>query len=116
MYKTINGWTKDKMKAQIRLKNNGKRSLSGELDGCAYQAEDGNRCAAGCFIPDGHIALHFGDFIDLAIQIHPELKTSMPLDTEDMYKFQIAHDTANDKEDVRDVLCRWIDENVEDSV
>ena len=52
-YKTINGWTKDKMKAQVRAKNNGKRSLR-RSGGCAYQVTDGNRCAAGCFIPDGH--------------------------------------------------------------
>lgn len=54
MYTTINGWTKKRMKAKIRLKNNGKKARVG--DRCLYETEDGNHCAAGCFIPDGHKA------------------------------------------------------------
>lgn len=113
-YKTINGWTKDKMKAQVRAKNNGHRST--KAGGCAYESTDGNRCAAGCFIPDGHAALGYGDFIDMLIARYPELANYMPLEfNHDMYKFQLAHDTASDEEDVREVLCEWIDKNVEDA-
>lgn len=114
-FQTINGWTKEKMKAQIRAKNNGKVASNGKL--CLYETPDGNHCAVGCFIPEGHQAMNATESVEWLLGYHEDLLKHMPLIKDGMYKLQVEHDkyTSTPTEDVRKVLCKWIDENVIDT-
>lgn len=117
-HKTINGWTKEKMKAQIRLKNNGTRAHDG--DSCKYMTPDGNRCAVGCFIPDDQFSeglLESTDVTDLLIR-YKHLKEYMPLEDRGLTFMQGEHDSGYDVAEatgLHERLCAWIDQNVEDS-
>lgn len=112
MYKTINGWTKQQMKEQIRLKNNGTQSKSD--NGCVYRTEDGNSCAAGCFISDKDI--EFVKYQTSTVFGLPEfIVRKFPLPLMAMRQFQQAHDGGHYYNmDMRDILCNWIDTNVEE--
>lgn len=127
-FTTINGWTKEKMKEQIHKKNNGKKALKGEL--CRYRTNDGNACAAGCFIPDELYISDFemNGFTALAGTSHKALtpsreildqfaKIKFPLEVAGMNAMQLQHDKTEDEteKDMRDILCAWIDENVVDA-
>jgi len=116
-FQTINGWTKEKMKVAIRAGNNGKRAFDPQEHVCRYLTPDGNRCAVGCFLPDGHPGQSYeGTTIGL-LNEYPELKKKMPLSPEALRRLQKVHDShisARDALDMRDVLCEWIDKNVED--
>ncbi len=118
MYKAINGWTKEKMKAQIRLKNNGDKSVSRGGDSCAYRGIRDNACGVGCFIPDECYEMRMD--VDTPgpaalLNLYPHLAEHMPLNTLDLTDLQAAHDSYYDGGDMRDHLCDWIDNNVRDS-
>ncbi len=114
MFKAINGWTKERMKSQVGLKNNGTRSMKQEL--CAYRGANNNACAIGCFIPDERynrvMDTENMDAYSL-FRAFPELGQFMPLGSDGMMSLQRAHDDCN-VTDLRGVLCDWIDKNVED--
>lgn len=116
-YQTINGWTVEKMKEQIRKKNNGKRAVGEHPDFdreiCLYETPDGNHCAVGCFIPEGHKALSLGAGVDSLLDLNPELHDVFPLESEALSQLQSVHDGNGDNYDIRETLCRWIDQNVE---
>jgi len=110
-YHTINGWTKEKMKAQIRKYNNG--TLAREGFSCAYKNEVGNRCAIGCFIPDaffeGPINIYDLSVVGL-LNRYPFLYTYMPFEENKVLtEFQNIHDKAIQ---THEELFKWIDENV----
>lgn len=103
MYRAQNGWTKDLMKKCIREKNNGTRSAN--AFGGLYRTSEGNACAAGCFIPDDLYDPAFEQhIIDNLMNGFASVRNVMPLDARGMFQLQR-----------RDVLCDWIDANVEDS-
>lgn len=113
MYKTANGWTKEKMKAQIRLKNNGTRSSEGSR--CVYRTKDGSACAVGCFIPDGHEALDTIWPASTLVRTYPSLASLVPLTSLDgLNSLQCAHDRHIGL-NLHEALFSWIDENVEDA-
>lgn len=116
MYKTANGWTKEKMKAQIRLKNNGTQAFASRACGCVYRTETGNACAIGCFIPDDSLALnHLGTVKSLLVS-HPDLKRLMPLAGGNaLSEFQEVHDSPRPTGSLHEALFAWIDANVEDA-
>jgi hypothetical protein len=112
MYKCINGWTKEKMKAQVRKYNNGTKS---ENKGMCLYKNGNNRCAIGCFIPDDKIdelKSHKGT-VESLLHHHPDLKVNMPLKIGSLISFQEAHDNTF-VNDMRTHLCGWIDKNCED--
>jgi hypothetical protein len=120
MYKTINGWTKAKMIEQIKLKNNGERSVerfsNGDiLPSCRYRGTNDNACAVGCFIPDTLYveSMEYRGTIEL-LRKFSTLKEHMPLSENAMEMLQILHDRASDHEDVRDRMINWININVTD--
>jgi len=130
MLKTQNGWTVEKMIAQVRAKNNGTRSIKTTLDDqgnihsiqCRYRQFDDNGnvincCAAGCFIPDDEYSTAMeGCSIAKVMECFPKLK--FPLGVDEMIDFQRAHDFYDfyeGKEDMRDILEGWIRANVQDS-
>src|SRR5271156_3153544 len=91
MYKLANGWTKETVMAQIKKYNNGTKATR-ESGSCTYLAKDGNRCAIGCFIPDGHKAL-LDDGSAYHIVDYPELAKLMPFDDRCILQvFQEIHD------------------------
>ena len=116
--RTINGWTKEKMKAQIMERNIGKASMIHGF-GCAYQGADGNACAVGCFLPKDYNLEDFEsgnsgatDVLKL-IERFPDLRNLMPLDVYDLKNLQVVHDSfADTPDDPRPALLKWIDENV----
>ncbi len=113
MYKTINGYTKQSMIEAIYKGNNGKKAST--ESGCSYKTLDGNKCAAGCFIPDDSKANTSGGYIDAVLRMYPELKKCMPLDLDGMIKLQEEHDNSVIGMDIHEVLTNWINENVEDA-
>jgi len=115
----INGYTKETMKRLIRKYNMDKRSV--HKGSCLYQSPDGNRCAVGCFIPDHHPALKSISGVDGMLKEYPDMGDCMPLPIMWLEMFQELHDMydPNHKrfkgKGLLDVLCDWIDENVEDA-
>lgn len=90
-YRLKTGWTKEKALAVLFKGNDGSKAADCYGD-CLYLSETGNKCAVGCFIPDGHPAQSLrGGFTALRDQ-YPELLGIMPLDDEGMLTLQRAHD------------------------
>lgn len=111
-YKIINGWTKKKMKQAILEGNNGTRS-TGASGACLYRGLNGNKCAVGCFIPDGRYCESFesGDLSDVLQEIEA------PLDYIGMVRMQRRHDSRrveNENENIAIALCQWIDDNCQE--
>jgi hypothetical protein len=101
MYKLANGWTKERVLAQVKKYNNGTRALridnKGNEIGCAYRSGDGNRCAVGCFIPERYdvTAFYFGGSARALIDRYPDLANVMPFDEPlALTDFQNAHDDS----------------------
>lgn len=99
MYKLANGWTKESVMAQVKKYNNNNRATR-YVEGrnkpmCSYKDDNGNRCAVGCFIPDGHPALNSPANASCLMTEFPELQKLMPFDNPDaLIEFQRAHDNA----------------------
>lgn len=94
MYKLNPGWTKKKVMDVFKAGNNGTRAVT-EKGGCTYLADDGNKCAVGVFIPDGHEAQKcIGTALDV-LDLHPDLLQYMPLSAHGMLYMQNAHDTCD---------------------
>lgn len=92
-FKTINGWTKEKMKAIVsdRPFDGPAKTADGRF--CSYLSADGNKCAAGLFIPNDNVdaQAHEGPVWDL-LHAFPELSDVFPLTKNGMSEFQRAHD------------------------
>lgn len=94
-YKLVNGWTKETVMLQIKKYNNGERAMSKtDLNVCTYQAEDGNRCAVGCFIPDTHVEVLNAPFdICTLMMLYPKLQKYVPFEIlVKRLAYQMAHD------------------------
>lgn len=99
MYKLANGWTKERVLAQVKKYNNGTRAMKPTGNGCSYRAEDGNRCAIGAFIPDHYdvTAFYFGGTARALIEDYSDLAQYMPFnDPLALTDFQRAHDDCAD--------------------
>src|SRR5688500_14678992 len=91
-YQTVNGWTKERMKQAIRERNNGKPAYVPGI-GCSYLTSDGNCCAVGCFIPQGHKGQGANSTIAANLFVkYPDLRSLMPLSDYAMQDFQNYHD------------------------
>ena len=122
-----NGWTKAEMKRRIMDQMQDHRSVRADGQRCMYRAEDGNKCAAGVFIPDELYTLDMDrahlNAIDYIMKTQSKLRSLMPLDTDGMRALQELHDreinagSANGiiaMVDPRPLICAWIDTHVED--
>lgn len=134
-YKTLNGWTKDKMRQAILRNNNGTRAV-GPDGACKYITEDGNRCAVGCFIPDELLEKarqHQGTITELYQDLDTTeagiLEKAMPLKWSGLELLQVQHDVGPqglnaklaikrvpelESDNVHTRLLAWIDFWVED--
>jgi len=90
-----NGWTKEKVREQVKKFNNGKRA-SDKTGRCLYEAKDGNRCFIGAFIPEGHQALDAKCEAGELMCEYSTLQKLMPFDNyEDLQDFQLCHDIGS---------------------
>lgn len=94
----LNGHNRNSVMEQIKKYNTGKRAYDESVNqmsgnGCVYETEKGNRCAVGCFIPDGHSALSYIGGASQLLDEYPELAELMPMDTDDLVKLQSEHDS-----------------------
>jgi len=116
-YKTINGWTKEKMKERIRerVPTYGARSNEG---GCVYRTNTGKSCAVGAFIPDDIYSSDMDDSVATVSELlddYPELDKIFPVAIQGLEKMQDLHDIeACNNKSVIEPLCDWIDNNVVD--
>lgn len=126
MFETQNGWTKDKMKAHIKLEFKGKSYemlpsntfvCKRETPRCLYRGPDGKKCAAGMFITDEayNKSMDKGSqSINKLMTDSDVIKNMMPLDWTGMNELQRIHDHSNPDNTLEDML-RWVDENVRDA-
>lgn len=91
-FKLANGWTKERALRVLFAGNNGERAVGGIT--CKYLTSDGNKCAVGCFIPDGHPLQNMDLSVAHAAERYPEIIGMMPLSSSGMRKLQMAHDKA----------------------
>lgn len=114
-HKTINGWTKELMKAQIRL-NMRAKSVNGNGI-CQYRSTYNNKptaCAVGCFIPDSKYVPELENSIAGGFRFQTLTNTvRFPLEYSGLREMQIVHDESF-KDNPAEEVCGWIDENVED--
>ncbi len=115
MYTPINGFTKQSMIKVIEREFKGKavtEAVDGTPSRCVYLNNEGKKCAVGCFIPDGHEALKFGEGARSLVARFWELK--LPLPVTGLIEFQETHDymRAEHFEEQKQVLIDWINSRV----
>lgn len=114
-HKAINGWTSERMKQAIRSGNDGKRAMD-DAGNCSYLDERGNKCAVGCFIPEGHAGQLLLGGAEPLLRSFPDLEGFMPLELAGLKCMQGIHDGCwPGDSDVRDLLDAWIDGNVSEA-
>ena len=111
-----NGYTRETFLQKIRQYNDGTEArtildVSTLLGTCRYQAENGNRCAIGCFIPDGHDALNFYGDVSNLLENYPDLRDHMPFDSlTTLNSLQEVHDHQRGRPDnVHKRIDMWLD-------
>lgn len=116
-YKLNEGWTQQRMIDLIRKNNDGTRAV-GVNGYCQYQAPNGNRCAAGCFIPDEHMTQlrKFQGNVEGLFYYAKEkgINLNFPMSFDAMTSMQVVHDTTAKSTKtgrVRRLLINWIKEN-----
>jgi hypothetical protein len=117
-YIPLNGWTRETIKARIRARNTGEKSTEPKTEQdpspiCLYRAKDGNCCAVGAFIDEEDYSENMeARGYSTLLKEHPSLESKMPLPREAMAALQSVHDKCPEGANVREALCKWIDENV----
>ncbi len=87
----INGWTRESVMKQIRLKNLGKLSYKFNK-GCRYRNDDGNQCLMGCFIPDAKYRSNMENLNISRCVNEFDLSSDMPLRNLYLNMMQNFHD------------------------
>lgn len=117
MYRPINGWTKEKIKEALVKGNNGYKAFDVQRGSCVYLAPDGNKCAVGCFIPDGHPAQKYPGGVKSLVYEFPDLCRKLPLHPSSLHLLQNIHDNGIPKlggKNIREMMLEWVDLNVSD--
>ena len=116
MYKLRNGFKKWEVISLIEQFNNGERSFNAFADQCVYETDDGNHCAVGCFIPDGHPGMKSLDAVRELLDLYPDLKECMPLSIVGMTALQEVHDVHHKEVlDVKTRMINWVKANVKEN-
>ena len=88
-----NGWTKEKVREQVRKYNNGTQARNTPGGFCQYQAADGNRCFIGAFLPEEHKGLLTQGAVVELLNTNPDLWSYVPFDDLRLLcQFQDIHD------------------------
>jgi len=124
MYKIQGNWTKDKMKQCIRKYVPEHGSYDRESDSCKYNGAGNTRCAVAALATPNNFKLlskHEGAGINSSMWNASRLNfNSFPLAKDGMISLQSLHDRscesmhADCSVSVPDILCDWIDANVEE--
>jgi hypothetical protein len=111
-YRTINGWTKDRMKEHVMTEFKGKSMICvGSMEEtCVYRGENNTKCAVGMFIPD---ILYSPMLEKITIYNMQEFQGVFPLDQMGLKAFQRIHDNSEPENTLHDLLS-WINNCVED--
>jgi len=118
MYTAINGWTKKKMLAVIKKRRYNAPAIKNGA--CVYLSSNGNKCAVGLFIPDGHHGQRVEGPSDVLFSLYPELKKVMPLDVVGMDSLQSIHDNTFEQYsgeavgNAKQAMLDWVNEYVKD--
>jgi hypothetical protein len=91
-FKLRKGWTKQKMLKVLLTRNNGKPAQSSDHGVCVYANAEGNHCAVGCFIPDGHPGMELRGTVGDLLASFPTLQKKMPIGLEGLKALQAVHD------------------------
>lgn len=122
-YPTINGWTKQRIIDHIKTNFKGK-SVSKKANGeqCMYRGPNGKKCGVGLFIPDDkyhpdldNAQASGGTSAYHVLTRHVEIQQHMPLNIDEMGKFQRIHDGSVSDEGCLSNMLNWIERNVQDS-
>jgi hypothetical protein len=113
-YLPINGWTKERILAQIN-DNLTCKSVDFRTGSCVYRDELGNKCVVGLFIPDSDITSKMNNIggVKSLLLFFPTLLPFMPLQTSALEKLQQVHD--HQVTDVKEKLLKWVEQNVKES-
>lgn len=112
-HKIINGYTKESMKQKIREGNTGE--VSRKDGACFYLKSDGNKCAVGCFIPEGHIGFNCGGDAYNLLDNNADLVYEMPLNAKGLITMQRLHDSyLSCSQSLHDRLFDFIDNECEE--
>ena len=95
MFKPINGWTKERILEVIKARTHDGPSICTKEKYCVYKAIDGNKCAVGLFIPEGHPGQTYEGTVKSLVHLHPDLRDFMPLDIRSLHELQRVHDTES---------------------
>ncbi len=110
MHKPINGFSKEKIIKVIQMRMLDHQSYHGGY--CRYKAPDGNRCAVGVFIPNGHKSESSTLAVDRLLEKYSDLLDKMPLGKVGMTVLQIVHDQSRNV-DPRPAIIDWVQKHVE---
>lgn len=118
-HKCINGWTKERMLEVVRARRFDDRSMNHSRTACVYLNDEGNKCAIGLFIPDGHPGQQLNDCATVLFRQFPDLKHLMPLPVRYMDTLQRVHDSVGLPNfipggNAKSTMIDWIVDNVED--
>ena len=120
MYKTANGWTKEKMIEHVKREFKGKSVVNVECeffinkDVCRYRGISGAKCAIGMFIPDAiyHEGMENSD-VETVTFNYPQIVKHCPLNSlEGLRHFQMTHDESEESDCLQNIL-NWIETNVQ---
>lgn len=112
--KPINGWTKEKILRVLETRPNKEKAYDKDNLFCVYLDNNGNKCAVGMFIPDGHSAQQYLGDADQLFSRHRDLLEIMPFSPYSMVIFQSIHDTQKPDANAKQAMIDWVKENVED--
>lgn len=114
MYKPINGFTKAKILEILKARKHTEPASTSDGLSCVYLSDDGNKCAVGMFIPDGHPGQKMTGVVTSLLKVHPDLAALMPLPPDVMYILQTYHDQLDPSEDAKALMIGWVETNVAD--
>ena len=107
--------TKQEIINKINKEFKGKAVLCHEIQECQYLTCDGEKCAIGLFIPEGHRAQESNKDIKHLLEEYPELLEYMPSkNINDLLAFQWEHDALciTDSIDVqKKILIDFVNDN-----
>lgn len=114
MFQPINGFTKAKILEVLKGRKHDGPSVN-ENRTCLYKSPlDGNRCAVGMFLPEGHDGESYIGPVSLLLHDHPDLSDKMPLILIGLEKLQAAHDNLVNGGNVKAAMIDWVEKNVSD--
>lgn len=113
MYQPINGFTKAKILEVLKARPLEGPAIRDEYSyTCAYKGKDGNRCAVGMFIPDGHDGESYEGSVGSLLERYPDLMPLMPLQYEGLKGIQLVHD--QEQGNAKAAMIDWVEKNVQD--